>query len=444
MRFEHAHESPNGPRWLRVAVGPIAANGERRRRFAYTAEDVTDHKRAEDALHEADRRKDEFLATLAHELRNPLAPIRFALTLLERGGPDSSLRARQVIERQVAHLVRLVDDLLDVSRITRNKIQLRREPMAVGETMRLAVESAAPAAAAAGHELTVVEPAEDVHVDGDAARLVQVFTNLLNNAVKFTPPGGHIRFEASAGPDDVVLSVGDDGAGVEPALLPHLFEMFHQGPGVVPRSQGGLGIGLALAKRLVEMHGGTIEASSAGVGHGAEFRVTLPRVADVVPSAPPPPRPEPASPSQRLRVLVVDDNVDAAGMLGTLVETLGHSAVTAHDGMSALRLAEDSPPDVALLDIGLPGMNGYELAATFRSSPRLQNAYLVAITGWGQEEDRRRARDAGFDWHFTKPADPATLAALLDMVADARRGSAPRMPQTRKGDTPQAHEARPT
>jgi signal transduction histidine kinase/ActR/RegA family two-component response regulator len=436
VRFEYEHVGPTGPRWLRVGVVPIETNGGLTRRFAYVAEDVSDWKRAEDALREADRRKDEFLATLAHELRNPLAPIRFALTLLDRAGPETATRARQVIERQVAHLVRLVDDLLDVSRITRNKIQLRREPLALADAMRSAVESAAPAAAASNHHLTIVEPGPDVHVDADLARLVQVFTNLLNNAVKFTPPGGHIRFEATATADQVTVSVRDNGPGVDPALLPHLFEMFHQGPGAVPRSQGGLGIGLALARRLVEMHGGSIEAWSAGEGQGAEFRVTLPRLEVVASVAVPSSRPEPAHAIERLHVLAVDDNVDSAGMLGTLVETLGHHAATAHDGTSALKLAEAAPPDVALLDIGLPGMNGYELAATFRASPRLRHAYLVAITGWGQEEDRRRAREAGFDWHFTKPADPAALSALLAKVADERSGRGPRLPQTRKGDTP--------
>jgi signal transduction histidine kinase len=346
---------------------PIETNGGPTRRFAYVAEDVSDWKRAEDALREADRRKDEFLATLAHELRNPLAPIRFALTLLDKGAAETGPRARQVIERQVAHLVRLVDDLLDVSRITRNKIQLRREPLALADAMRLAVESAAPAATAANHRLAVVEPEPDVHVDADLARLVQVFTNLLNNAVKFTPPGGHIWFEAAATVDAVTVTVRDDGLGVDPALLPHLFEMFHQGPGVVPRSQGGLGIGLALARRLVEMHGGALEARSAGEGRGAEFRVTLPRVDEVVSAPSTLPQPEQAHAVERLNVLAVDDNVDAAGMLGTLVETLGHHAATAHDGTSALRLAE---------------------------------------------------------------------AALLAMVADARSGRTPRVPQTRKGDTP--------
>ncbi len=364
-------------------------------------------------LTEADARKDVFLATLAHELRNPLAPIRFALQSLGSGAPPASAeRAREVIDRQLGQLVRLVDDLLDVSRITANKMTLRPEPHELTTLMATAAESILPLATAADQTMDVRLPAAAVWVEGDGARLIQVFANVLNNAVKFTPRGGHIRFTAERRSDEVVVRINDTGVGIAADVLPRVFDMFEQAEPVLDRSTGGLGIGLTLARRLVEMHNGSIEVSSAGCGRGTQVEIRLPTSA-----AQDRPRASTAGPrvasEGTLRVLIVDDNPDAAEMLAVAVTQLGHTTRLAHDGDTAVRLATQFAFDVILLDVGLPGINGYEVARTLRAQPALAHIHIAAVTGWGQDEDRRKAREAGFDSHFTKPLSPDVLERLL-------------------------------
>ena len=378
-------------------------------------------------LLEADQRKDEFLATLAHELRNPLAPIRFALETLKVGAPQATAtHAREVIERQVGQLVRLVDDLLDVSRITANKIQLRREPLDLAQLMTTAVESIAPLATAAGQTLEVRSPQPAICVEGDSARLVQVFANVLNNAVKFTPRGGHIWFTVDRQSDTAVVRIRDTGVGIAPDVLPLVFDMFHQAEPALDRSSGGLGIGLTLARRLLRMHDGTIEVRSAGTGEGAEVEIRLPistaQAAPAIVDAGPP-----RAAARPLRVLIVEDNVDAAEMMEMTIALLGHHTATAHDGATALAVADEFAPDLIFLDVGLPVINGYEVARTLRTRPHFSNLYIAAVTGWGQDEDRRKARDAGCDSHFTKPLSPATMEDLLARVAN-------RDPETHRAD----------
>jgi signal transduction histidine kinase/ActR/RegA family two-component response regulator len=368
-------------------------------------------------LMEADQRKDEFLATLAHELRNPLAPIRFALENLKAGTPPAiAARARDVIERQIGQLVRLVDDLLDVSRITANKIHLRRESHELARLMATAVESITPLATAADQTLEVRLPSAQVRVNGDGARLVQVFSNILNNAVKFTPRGGHIWFTADQRANEAVVRIRDTGIGIAPDVLPRVFDMFEQAAPVLDRSTGGLGIGLTLARRLVEMHEGRIDIRSPGSGQGTDVEIRLPAtlVGDQNTVAAEPPA---VAPRRSLRVLIVEDNLDAAEMLEVAVSHLGHVTRVAHDGASAITLATQFDPDVIFLDIGLPVMNGYTVARTLRERPEFRHVHIAAVTGWGQEEDRRKARESGFDSHFTKPLSPAALEGLLATIA---------------------------
>ena len=386
-------------------------------------------------LREADQRKDEFLATLAHELRNPLAPIRFAVEGLKTGAPpDMAARAHDVIERQVGQLVRLVDDLLDVSRITANKIHLRREPHALARLMTIAVESIMPLARAADHQIEVALPPPSVLVDGDGTRLVQVFANVLNNAVKFTPPGGHVWFTADLRSHEAVVRIRDTGIGIAPDILPRVFDMFQQAAPILERSSGGLGIGLSLARRLVEMHGGQVDIRSRGTGQGTEVEIRLPiaTAADgtVIGAEPPA-----LATTRSLRVLIVDDNLDAAEMLDVAVSSQGHTTRLAHDGATALTAAAEFAPDVILLDIGLPVMNGYAVARTLRSQPQFTHVHIAAVTGWGQEEDRRKAREAGFDSHFTKPLSPSALDDLLNTIAHRLTGDAADTPRTRHTDS---------
>jgi signal transduction histidine kinase/ActR/RegA family two-component response regulator len=367
-------------------------------------------------LVEADQRKDEFLAMLAHELRNPLAPIRFALESLKAGTPPArALQAREVIERQVEQLVRLVDDLLDVSRITANKIHLRREPHELGRLMATAVESIMPLVTAADQQLDVRMPSTPIRIDGDAARLVQIFANVLNNAVKFTPRGGQIWFTADEQSTEAVVRIRDTGIGIASDVLPRVFDMFRQAAPILERSAGGLGIGLSLARRFIEMHGGRIAINSQGLGQGTEVEIHLPIAPGQAATAVAAERDASAAAASRnLRVLIVEDNRDAAAMLELAVSQLGHVTRVAHDGATAIPAALEFAPDLILLDIGLPVMNGYAVVRALRERPEFTNVHVAAITGWGQDDDRRKAREAGFDSHFTKPL---ALEALEDLLA---------------------------
>ncbi|HYC56609.1 MAG TPA: ATP-binding protein [Candidatus Binatia bacterium] len=367
-----------------------------------------------DELRDTDRRKDEFLATLAHELRNPLAPIRNALQImrLTENDAEASEQARTMMERQLGQMVRLIDDLLDVSRITRGKLELRKEPVELAAVVKNAIDTAMPAIQAAGHELVVELPSYSILLDADPVRLGQVFSNLLNNAAKYTERGGRIWLCARHSDRKVKVSVRDTGIGIPAQALPTIFEMFTQVERSLEKSQGGLGIGLTLVKRLVEMHGGSVEARSEGVGRGSDFAVTLPvtsaaSAAIVTESA--------ESPQRRsaCRILVADDNRDAAESMGTMLRLMGNDVRTVHDGAEAVEEAEVFRPDVVLLDIGMPRLNGYEAARRIRQECWGKAMHLVALTGWGQSEDKSRATEAGFDRHFTKPMDPADLERIV-------------------------------
>jgi PAS domain S-box-containing protein len=379
----------------------------------------TERRMAEEALQEADRQKDEFLAQLAHELRNPLAPVRNAVELLRLKAPDEpEIRwSRDVIERQVSHLTRLIDDLLDVSRITRNKLELRKQRLDLAEVVQAAVETSRPAIEQSGHELTVTLPAEPVYLYGDLVRLAQVLMNLLTNAAKYTEPGGRIWLTAelaSDGRPEVVVRVKDTGMGIPAEKLPRLFEMFFQVDRSLERAQGGLGIGLSLVRRLVELHGGRVEAHSDGPGRGSEFVAHLPALVEppkIVPS--PRPAAEGETKDSGRRILVVDDNQDSADSLAMLLGMTGHEVETAYDGLEAVEAAERVRPDVVLLDLGMPRLNGYDACRRIREQPWGKDVVLIALTGWGQEEDRRRTAEAGFDGHLVKPVDHAALAELL-------------------------------
>ncbi|MCO5165615.1 MAG: PAS domain-containing protein [Planctomycetes bacterium] len=372
--------------------------------------EITEQKRAQQALHDADRRKDEFLAMLAHELRNPLAPIRAAVQLLRLRGQGAELeRIRGVIERQAEHLTRLVDDLLEVSRITSGKIRLKREPVALDAVVARAVEASRPMLEARRHVLDVTAPDRPLRCEGDPIRLAQVLANLLNNAAKYTPEGGRVTLGLARDGVEAVITVRDTGPGIPPEMLEKVFELFTQVDRSLDRAQGGLGIGLTLARRLVELHGGSLRARAGSPPPGAELVVRLPLLAD--PPAPAAPAPADAPEGAGRRVLVVDDNVDAADTLAELLGVYGHAARAVHDGARALEAAREAPPEVVLLDIGLPGMNGYEVARRLRAEhPRV---VLVALTGYGQDDDVRRCREAGFDHHRVKPVDVAALVALL-------------------------------
>jgi signal transduction histidine kinase/DNA-binding response OmpR family regulator len=365
-------------------------------------------------LQEADRHKDEFLATLSHELRNPLAPLRNSLHLLRAAGGGGSAAIHDIMERQLNHLVRLVDDLLEVSRISRGALELRKERVDVGEIARSAVETSRPLIEAGRHRLELALPRETLWVDGDPVRLAQILSNLLNNAAKYTEPGGRIVLSARRADGGVALSVRDNGPGIPPEALPRIFEMFSRGARQSARHQGGLGIGLALSRRLAEMHGGSIQAMSDGPGQGTELVVTLPVAAapDSAASA----GPAPAAPIPARRVLVVDDNEDAADSLAMVLQFLGADVRVARDGPEALEAYGSYDPSVVLLDIGMPGMDGYEVARRIRSRYPERLTTLVALTGWGQDKDRERAREAGFDRHLVKPAAIEALKALLSSL----------------------------
>ncbi len=361
-----------------------------------------------------DRRKDEFLATLAHELRNPLAPVRNAIELLKmKAGPAGPSRPLQVLERQVGHLAHLVDDLMEISRITRGQVALRRQPIDLADAIRAAADDAMPIVSAARHRLDLSLPSVPLCVDADATRLMQVVLNLLTNAAKYTPPGGQIWLSAGREGDEAVITVRDTGIGIPAQSLGSIFEMFSQLTPALDRAQGGLGIGLALVRGLVELHGGSIRADSEGEGNGSVFTVRLPALplAETGPVAAQA-GPLAAAPGQ-LRILVVDDSPDATETMCAMLELHGHRTRSAHDGAGAQQAAATFKPAVILLDIGLPDMNGYEVARRLRAAPGGEALFMVAATGWGQQDDRQRALAAGFDHHLTKPIDFARLQLLL-------------------------------
>lgn len=383
--------------------------------------DITERKQAEEALKQANRRKDEFLAMLAHELRNPLAPIRSAVQLLRRlGPPDPQLQqAREVIDRQAQHLTRLIEDLLDTARITQGKITLRRERLELRSAIGRALETTRPLIEARHHQLHVELPPEPLWLEGDPVRLAQVITNLLNNAAKYTEQGGEIWLSAERATSEIILRVRDNGMGIAPALLPHIFDLFTQAERSLDRAEGGLGIGLALVRSLVEMHGGRVAASSDGPGKGSEFVVRLPLLAKTPPETKTPPTDtnEPASaPKGHCRVLVVDDNVDSAECLALFLRLSGHEVQMAHDGPTAIDAAQMFQPQVVLLDIGLPKLDGYEVARRLREWPEMQKAVFIALTGYGRTEDQRLSRQAGFDHHLVKPVDPEAVEALINSL----------------------------
>ena len=381
--------------------------------------DVTDYKNAEAVLRDADRRKDEFLATLAHELRNPLAPIRNGLEVIRMAGTSGAVeRARSMMDRQLTHLVRLVDDLLDLSRVTSGLVQLRRGTLDLRGVINAAVETSRPAIEQAGHDLAVVLPEEPIFVDGDLTRLAQVVSNLLHNSAKYTRRGGHIRLAIGREDETALVTVKDDGIGIPPAMLDRVFEMFTQVDRTLEKTTGGLGIGLSLVKGLVEMHGGTIKALSGGDGVGSEFVIRLPVVTtDARMATPSDARSEEVSTGSLRRILVVDDNMDSADMLEALLEMLGNEVRTAYDGEAGVQTAAEFRPNVVFCDIGMPKMNGYEVARRFREQSWSREMVLVALTGWGQEEDRKKSSDAGFDFHLVKPVEPAALKQLLAGLA---------------------------
>jgi PAS domain S-box-containing protein len=408
--------------------------------LATITRDITQQKRAEDELRrvaadlsEADHRKSEFLATLAHELRNPLAPIRTGLDLLRMSSRTaeqdetaaSAARLHGMMDRQLGHLIHLVDDLLDIARITRGKIELKKEPVLLRNIVATAVETSTALIEAHRHQLTVELPPEPLEVEADVTRMVQVLSNLLNNAAKYTPAGGRVQLSVRREDGQAVIAVSDSGIGIPPDAIGSVFEMFTQVRGSLDRAQGGLGIGLSLVRRLVELHGGRVSAYSAGRGQGSTFTVRLPlRPGTPHALAPAGEAKEEQHPQRArsrpgsLRVLVVDDNLDAAESLVALLEVLGHETRAAHDGVEGLEAAREFLPDLVLLDIGLPGMSGYEVARAIRRTPALRQVVLIALTGWGAQSDQQQSHEAGFDQHLTKPV---SLEALEQALAAAAR-----------------------
>jgi two-component system CheB/CheR fusion protein len=407
---------------MELAISEFRFNGERY--FTGITRDITERKRMEQELQqrvhelaEADRQKNEFLAMLAHELRNPLAPMRNALHVLgmPKVAEETAQRALSMMGRQLNHLIRLVDDLLDVSRIIQGKIELRKELIDIGAVVSRAVETAQPVIDARRHRLGVALPHEPVLVHGDPLRLAQVIANLLTNAAKYSPPESPIELAVEETAGQATIRVRDRGIGIAPELLPHVFDLFVQADASLARSEGGLGVGLTLVRRLAEMHGGSAAASSAGLGQGSEFTIRLPAVShdEACAGAPQVPLRPHVTDALRKRVLVVDDNVDAAESVGMILRLSGYDVRCAYDGISALDTAKAYHPDVVVLDIGLPGISGYEVARRLRLDPEFESTPLVAVTGYGQEADRRRSLNAGIDYHLTKPVDPATLQRLL-------------------------------
>ena len=430
---ETLHEYPTRLRCKDGSVRDVLINSNVRwqdGKFIHTrcfTRDITSQKQADvalreseerfrgiaEALKESDRRKDEFLATLAHELRNPLAPLRNGLQILQLAGdqPETIEQMRPMMERQLGQMVRMIDDLLDLSRISRGKVELRKERMQLTTVLQHAIEMARPAINDAGHELVISAPSEAIFVHADASRLTQVFANLLNNAAKFTDRGGRVELVVQRDDNHAVVSVRDNGVGIPADALPRVFDMFSQVDQSLERTRGGLGIGLSLVRGLVEMHGGSVAALSEGHAKGSEFIVRLPVTLSVVGDSAP--AAEPIRNVLRRRILVVDDNVDAATTLALMLELMGNDAQSANSAHAALEIAETFRPDAVVLDIGMPNVNGYEAARRIRQRPWGKNVTLVALTGWGQERDRQLAHEAGFDAHLMKPAAPDEIEKLL-------------------------------
>ena len=407
-----------------VRLSPILDRGGGISGISAIARDITERKRVEEALRLADQRKDAFLATLAHELRNPLTPIRYATRLLEPGvPPEMANDARKMIDRQLAQMARLLDDLLDVSRVTRGVLDIRREQLDLREIIESAVASVKPLAEAARQQITTQVPPEPLPVSGDPVRLAQIIGNLLHNATKYTPAEGHIGVLASAAGEEITVSVRDDGVGIPSEALATIFDLFVQLEPPGARSAGGLGIGLSLARDLVRLHGGRIDVLSAGPGLGSEFIVRLHRAGEAPALTRPVAAPEKiaALGAAQVRVLIVDDNVDAATSLSYVLSLAGYQTAVAHDGTHALELAETLRPSVVLLDIGLPSMSGHEVARRLRALPWGRELRLIAVTGWGHEKDRAKSLEAGFDSHLTKPIDPEVL---LQQITQMARGAA--------------------
>lgn len=417
-KLEHA----DGEHHSLVAKFPIDEPGSARPFLGGIAIDVTDRVRAEEALKLADRRKDEFLATLAHELRNPLAPIRYAVQLIAQPGVDRSTLqyVHGVIDRQVGHMVRLLEDLLDMSRISYGKLELRRERIELSVIVNSALEASRPIIEAAGHELVVEMPPDRIVLDADAVRLAQVFSNLLNNAAKFTTTRGCIVFSVTREGNEVIVSVSDNGIGLTPESLRTIFDMFSQ----VHRGgvQSGLGIGLALVKGLLDLHGATIEAASDGPGEGSRFTVRIPLPETPLDLAAPRALPE-VHVSTTLKILVIDDVRDIADSIASLLRSMGYETHTAYGGEEGLAEAEALQPDVILLDIGMPGRDGHQVCREIRTQPWGGSIFVIAITGWGQESDRRLSREAGFDEHLVKPVDVSRLVDLIEQARGSRAAS---------------------
>ena len=419
-------------RWMAYKVLALTDAAGRRYGFATVSQDVSERRRLEDSLRsmaadlsDADRRKNEFLATLAHELRNPLAPLSNTLSVLKRTGNCSSTLhwCIETMERQVGQLVRLVDDLLDVSRITHARLDLRKSRVDLAAVIEQAVQACGPLAESCGHEVLVRLPGDAISVHADPARLVQVFSNLLNNACKYTPEGGKINLDVELQASYAAITVEDNGIGIPHDKLERIFDMFMQVEQSLERSRGGLGIGLVLVKRLVEMHGGSVEASSGGEGRGTRFVVRLP-VALEQPKAAPANAGAASEPAQSRRILIVDDNRDAAQSLAMLLQLNSHQIHVAHDGVAGLEAAKQLRPEIVLLDIGMPTLNGHEVCRRLRKQPWGAEMVIVALTGWAQENDRRVAREAGFDAHLTKPVPYAALTEFLAQACPAKQACA--------------------
>ncbi len=414
--------------WIDVRVSPFSDGQGRRTGILGLANDISERRNAEEALRQADRRKDEFLALLAHELRNPLAPLRNGLQVmrLAPGDANAVAQARAMMDRQLSHMVRLVDDLLDLSRIGQNKMELRRAPVLLADVIDNAVETARPAIEAAGHELVVALTPGPVNLDADMTRLAQVFSNLLTNSAKYTERGGRIRLAAEQRGDEVTVMVSDTGIGIPADALPNVFDMFSQVDRSNERAASGLGIGLALVKGFVEMHGGSVVAMSEGPGKGSTFSVRLPIASATHPPVAPRGEIEPAKRAVAgRRILVVDDNEDAARSMARVLNLQGDEVVAVHDGENAISTVETFRPHVVLLDVGMPRMNGYEAARRIREGAWGCNAVLIAVTGWGQDGDRAQSKQAGCDGHLVKPVDLRELEKLMDALTNARRAGNP-------------------